>query len=224
MRNLSWNPWITKCNINSVEVWRRIKAEKGTAPRPPTHPRTQEEADSLCDSFPQQCSPENLPERTNNILTNMVQKCVSTFTTATYEDVLDHSKDIAPAEDTVCYSIIKTTPLSTRHLFLRLINQSFSDGRLPTRWKMAKVIPIPKKDKTHRPISLLPAFSKVIEQLVLAIVKWSAQPINPYSLGFRRGVGTIDAIATLIHTATAITALRRGYNSDFYASLVKTTF
>ena len=74
-------------------------------------------------------------------------------------------------------------------------------GKLPTRWKMAKIVPIPKKDKTHRPISLLPAISKVMERLVLARVKWSAQPINPYSLGFRRGVGTIDAIATLVHRA-----------------------
>ena len=79
--------------------------------------------------------------------------------------------------------------------------------------KMAKIIPIPKKDKTHRPISLLPAFSKVMERLVLARVKWSAQPINPYSLGFRSGVGTIDAIATIIHMAALITALRRGYKS-----------
>ena len=53
VRNLSWNQWITECNgnINSADVWRRIKAAKRTAPRPPTHPRPQEEADSLCDSF-----------------------------------------------------------------------------------------------------------------------------------------------------------------------------
>ena len=42
---------------------------------------------------------------------------------------------------------------------------------------------------------------------MLARVKWSAQPINPYSLGFRSGVGTINAIAQ------PISALRRGYNS-----------
>ena len=41
---------------NSAEVWRRIKAAKGTAPRPPTHPRPQEEADSLCDSFAERSS------------------------------------------------------------------------------------------------------------------------------------------------------------------------
>ena len=39
------------------------------------------------------------------------------------------------------------------------------------RWKIDKIIPIPKKDKTHRPISLLPVISKVMEILVLARVK-----------------------------------------------------
>ena len=78
---------------------------------------------------------------------------------------------------------------------------------------MAKIVPIPKKDKTHRPILLLPVISKVMERLVLARVKWSAQPINPYSLGFRSGVGTIDAIATLLHRAAPITTLRSGYKS-----------
>ena len=96
---LSWNQWITKCinNINSAEVWRRIKAANGTAPRPPTHPRPQEEADSLCDSFDQRCSPENLAERTNNILTNMVPERVRTVTTATYEAV-DNDQEFTISE------------------------------------------------------------------------------------------------------------------------------
>ena len=195
VRNQSWNQWITECNgnINSAEVWRRIKAAKGTAPRPPTHLRPQEEADSLCDSFAERSSSVNLPEQTSNVLTGMAPERVRVITEATYEvvatdqeftlseleDVLHRLKDTAPGDDTVCNSMIKNVPLATKHLFLRLINQSFSEGKLPTRWKMPKIIPIPKKDKTHRPISLLPVISKVMERLVLARVKWSAQPINP---------------------------------------------
>ena len=155
------------------------------------------------------------PERVRTI-TTATYEAVSTdqeFTKSELEEVLHRLKDSAPGDDTVCYSMLKNVPLATKHLFLRLINQSFSEGRLPTRWKMAKIIPIPKKDKTHRPISLLPALSKVMERLVLTRVKWSAQPINPYSLCFRSGVGTIDAIATLIHKAAPITTLRSGYKS-----------
>ena len=95
------------------------------------------------------------------IVTTATYEAVDTdqeFTISELEDVLYRLKDTAPGEDTVCYSMIKNTPVSTRHLFHRLINKSLSEGRLPTRWKMAKIIPISRKDKTHRPISLLPAF------------------------------------------------------------------
>ena len=180
---------ITECNgnINSAEVWRRINAAKGTAPRPPTHPIPQEEAYSLCDSFAQRSSSANLPEQINNMLTCMAPERVCIIATATneaaytdqeftqseLEDVLHRLRDTAPGDDTVFYSMIKNVSLATKHLFLRLINQSFLEGKLPTRWKMAKIIPIPKKDKTHRPISILPIISKVMERLVLARVKWS---------------------------------------------------
>ena len=110
--------------------------------------------------------------------------------------------DTAPGDDIVCYSMIKNAPLAA-------IDTSSTDSST----SHSQTIPIPKKDKTHHPISLLPAFSKVMERLVQARVKWSAQPINPYSLGFRSGVGKIDSIATLIHTAPPITAIRRRYNS-----------
>ena len=118
VRKQSWNQWITVCNgnLNSAEVWRRIKAAKGTAPRPPTHPRPQEEEDSLCDSFIERSSSVNLPEQTNNVLTGIAPERVRIITEAPYEavatdqeftlseleDVLHCLKDIAPEDDTVC--------------------------------------------------------------------------------------------------------------------------
>ena len=77
----------------------------------------------------------------------MVPVCVRTITTAAYEpvdtdqeftlseleDVLYRLKDTAPGDDTVCYSMTKNAPLATRNLFLRLINQSFTEGGLPTK-------------------------------------------------------------------------------------------
>ena len=113
-----------------------------------------------------------VPERVRTV-TTATYEAVGTdqeFTISELEDVLYRLKDTAPGDDTVCYSMIKNTPLSTRHIFLQ----------------------------THQPVILRGE---------------TAQPINPYSLGFRSGGGTIDAIATLIHTAAQITALRSGYNS-----------
>ena len=52
-----------------------------------------------------------------------------------------------------------------------IVNQSLSSGIFPNKLKIAKVIPIFKKDDTHllnnyRPISLLPTISKVFEKVV----------------------------------------------------------
>ena len=125
MRNLSWNQWITECNnnINSAEVWRIITAAKGTAPIALTHHRPQEEADSLCDSFAQQCS-----EDTINKLTQMVPARVRTITTDSYEavntdqDVLYRLKDSAPL---FAIQWIKNALLATRHLLLLLSTHSY---------------------------------------------------------------------------------------------------
>ena len=50
-----------------------------------------------------------------------------------------------------------------------IINQSLKTGRFPSKLKVAKIIPIFKKDDEHdfnnyRPISLLPSISKVFEK------------------------------------------------------------
>ena len=52
-----------------------------------------------------------------------------------------------------------------------ILNQSLSTGIFPDRFKIAKIIPLFKKDDPHkldnsRPISLLPAFSKIFEKAV----------------------------------------------------------
>ena len=52
-----------------------------------------------------------------------------------------------------------------------VINQSLNSGIFPDKLKLAKVIPIHKKDKkedveNYRPISLLPAISKIFEKVV----------------------------------------------------------
>ena len=47
----------------------------------PTHPRPQEEADSLCKTFAHRCSTENLPERTNIILPDQAPEGVRIITT-----------------------------------------------------------------------------------------------------------------------------------------------
>ena len=96
--------------------------------------------------------------------------------------------------------MIKNAPLGFRHLLLRLINQSFQEGKLPEAWKTARIVPIPKPKKkgAFRPISLLPVMGKLMERMVLINrLRWTAEPLCNQPLGFRRGTGTSDAVATV---------------------------
>ena len=100
-------------------------------------------------------------------------------------------------KDTLCY-ILK--PL------LHTINLSFQQGVVPSECKLAKVIPIYKSgDKceinNYRPISILPAFSKVIERLMYnRLIDFFAKHDILYEkqFGFRAKHSTNIALAYLI--------------------------
>jgi len=94
-----------------------------------------------------------------------------------------------------------------------IVNKSMSSGKVPTAMKIAKVIPIYKsKDKmvmgNYRPISLLPALSKILEKLVhqrlyKCMCKYDVLFNNQY--GFRSQHSTVDAVAKF--TSDVMTSL-----------------
>ena len=54
-----------------------------------------------------------------------------------------------------------------------ILNSSYREGNLPTPWKEANVVPVPKQkpvqdvNKHLRPISLTPVLSKIAEEYVV---------------------------------------------------------
>ena len=65
--------------------------------------------------------------------------------------------------------MLKETARSIAPSIAKLFNQSITSGKFPNLWKRARVIPIPKSTDIHspsgyRPISLLPALSKLLEK------------------------------------------------------------
>ena len=103
----------------------------------------------------------------------------------------------------VLISVISSSDSSTSHT---------QRGDYPLDGKWPRLNYPPKKRQNASSHLTTPVFSsKVMEPLVLDRVKGSTQPINPYSIGFRIGVRTVYAIATLIPRVAPITALRRGY-------------
>ena len=92
-------------------------------------------------------------------------------------------------------------------LLCELINRSISSGTFPTCLEVANVIPIPKEGDllelcNHRPISLLPDFSKLFEKVIhfqLSNYFEVEGIISRSQYGFRAGKSTIQAITSQLN-------------------------
>ena len=93
---------------------------------------------------------------------------------------------------------------------LHLINRSWTEGRVPSSWKLACIIPILKKDKpvvetkSFRPVSLLPSISKAMESLVqIRLKKWTEDHniIPAKQAGFQPFRSTSDVLASICQDA-----------------------
>ena len=113
------------------------------------------------------------------------------------------------------------TPLS--HIF----NLSLSSGKCPNSLKLAKVIPIYKKDdpsliSNYRPISLLPCISKVLEKIVykrLFNFLKQNKSLIPNQFGFRKDHSTDYAILHLYDRIVNSLSKKRTYNCNFYGPI-----
>ena len=103
----------------------------------------------------------------------------------------------------------KLEPLITSSLTL-IINQSLKTGIFPSKLKLAKIIPIYKKDDCHlisnyRPISLLPSLSKIFEKIVydqLFFYFSNNKYLSKNQYGFRKLHSTEHAILEIVDRIT----------------------
>ena len=225
----SWRDWIEECNseLDASELWLRLRLSTGVATRSPTHPNPADKAEQLCQQFVMRSDSANLTVDARRTLKNLephreafVSHAIRSeritdrpFNISELENALRRKKDTAPGEDGCTYSMIRQSPVEFKLLFLDLCNQSLHHGRLPNKWKVAQLIPIPKKDGTYRPISLITVMSKVCEKMVLNRLHWNAQPVNMFSLGFRSKVGTQDAVATVISHISKADAFKKKHSA-----------
>ena len=79
--------------------------------------------------------------------------------------------DKAPAYDKIPMSVIKDALPCILPIFTLIVNRSLSSV-FPAAWKISEVVPLPKDGdhelaNNNRPVSLLPAASKVWERIAL---------------------------------------------------------
>ena len=111
-----------------------------------------------------------------------------------------------PGPDYIPNVFLKNLPITAKLLLLEIINQSWTEGRLPQEWKVSHIIPIlkPKNNKedlnSYRPISLLNTISKLMERMVtnrLLNYLEINNLFNAFQCGFRKGHCTTDHIVRL---------------------------
>jgi hypothetical protein len=77
----------------------------------------------------------------------------------------------SPGHDNIKSDIVKSVAHEISYPLTILLNLSLSTGKVPNDMKIAKVVPIYKKDSpeefgNYRPVSVLPTFSKILERIV----------------------------------------------------------
>jgi len=107
----------------------------------------------------------------------------------------------------VSSKLMKATIHSTAHPLTHIINLSLENGIFPNEMKISKVIPVFKAgEKTlftnYRPISILPAFSKIIEKIIANKMIYFFESTNVlynHQYGFRPRHNTTHPIIHLLN-------------------------
>ena len=125
--------------------------------------------------------------------------------------VYDIKKEIANLDvkkastfESIPPKVLKISTKSCSVTLESLFNDMLRSCIFPCELKLADVIPVFKKDdplksKNYRPISVLPAVSKIFERLLYEQVSQHInQFLSPYLCGYRKGYSTQQALLSLI--------------------------
>ena len=129
------------------------------------------------------------------------------ITTSDFKEKLGMAKSSsAPGDDQVTYALLKQSPDILFTKLIMILNFCLQIGYFPKQWKAAKVVMVQKPGKDHtnpksyRPISLLPAISKVFERILCErLVNFLEENdlLNKYQAGYRKGRSTQEHIFRL---------------------------
>jgi len=118
----------------------------------------------ICDSRPSALTIESVCDNNNVIQNNYFSfSCVSPI------EVLNSIKQIksnAMGLDGICPKFLKIILPYILPFITYIFNTVLTTSVFPKSWKTAKVIPVPKGANDFRPISILPIFSKALEQIM----------------------------------------------------------
>ena len=115
-----------------------------------------------------------------------------------------HSNSMGP--DGIPITLLKFANHSIASSLCMLLNKSISLAMVPTEWKLANIIPIPKSHhnsslENYRPISLLSIPGKILEKFISSLMVEFIESQNILSdcqWGFREGRSTCGALLVIV--------------------------
>ena len=95
--------------------------------------------------------------------------------------------------------MMKDASVAVAKPLTQIVNESLSQGTVPSEWKYTKITPLYKKGMStdmdnYLPISVLPVVSKVLERVVhhqLHSFLSKHKLLSPFQCGFRRNHSTV---------------------------------
>ncbi|KAM7297927.1 hypothetical protein ISCGN_023078 [Ixodes scapularis] len=118
-------------------------------------------------------------------------------------------KKSAPGADGVTAAALRNLDKASYPALLELFNRAWRDANIPSEWRSAVVVLIPKPGKprkdpsSFRPIALTSCMGKLLERMVKSRLEYHLESVGGYpesTCGFRRHHCTADAIADLVTT------------------------
>ncbi|KAG7165507.1 RNA-directed DNA polymerase from mobile element jockey-like 37, partial [Homarus americanus] len=204
IREDKWLEWCATFNAHTSlsELWRKLRIATGKLPRSPAHPQPLQEANRLAEHFAERSSSAQLPPEIRLhlqqvqmdrevVVRHAIKQADTTDCLFTIDEIRrarKTSKDIAPGSDGITYSLLSNAGLAGELALIIVINASWSAGKLPSAWKRANIVPIPKPNDppNFRPISLTACIGKTAERMVLTRLLWKIGPLHHNIFGFTK--------------------------------------
>ena len=173
------------------------------------------------------------PGRTPQKVTTVVRESLKTVKTSEQEVKalllkLDVNKAVGP--DAVSPRLLRQCATELAHPLSLLFNYCFQNSTWPKLWKISSIVPVHKKNskseaKNYRPVSLLPALSKVLETIVVSRLEEHFEKhhlLCTRQYGFRKGRSAADL--HLLLSAELNEALDQGKKSAVVALDIEGAF
>ncbi|KAI4484960.1 hypothetical protein M0802_012917 [Mischocyttarus mexicanus] len=110
----------------------------------------------------------------------------------------------APGQDGLKSEIVKAARGSLNSALAKIVNKMLQEGRFPSLWKKGVIKVFLKSEdkdatnpKSYRPVTLLPVLGKMVERVLVDELERdlrNREVLSKDQYGYRKGVGTIDAL------------------------------